>query len=310
MSSSDELENDQYNNIASISNMINEELNEKSSDEEEYDDEFKCSSCKLIQSNNWCFKCDTENICRTCVGHGGDYNIEGHNEWICQTCFDKQPENESAEVNNDEDLNINLGNVFHNIPSINSNQYSEDSIDEEQTTDYNNEPINNMPPLDLSNINGNINFMANVNINSNQQPIQENITSLLNNNLVAPNISEITTLQINPDNYSLYDLSANNVSNNDVANYLNYSNMISTQSQTINFNQPTTPSDSPPGSPPGNPPGLNQIHTEENSQYSMLHNEDDDNPFAKCKIDKLDYDTDSEQTDTTSLLFSLCKFII
>ena len=80
--------------------------------------------------------------------------------------------------------------------------------------------------------------------------------------------------------------------------------MISTQSQTINFNQPTTPSDSPPGSPPGNPPGLNQIHTEENSQYSMLHNEDDDNPFAKCKIDKLDYDTDSEQTDHIRIIFT------
>ena len=54
-------------------------------------EEFKCPICKLVQSNNWCFTCDTDNTCQNCVGHGGDDNTEGHEEWICQTCFDKQP---------------------------------------------------------------------------------------------------------------------------------------------------------------------------------------------------------------------------
>jgi hypothetical protein len=65
---------------------------EEPEEEEPEEDEFKCPSCKLVQSNNWCFTCDTHNSCQSCVGDGGDDNTEGHEEWVCQKCFDKQPE--------------------------------------------------------------------------------------------------------------------------------------------------------------------------------------------------------------------------
>ena len=69
------------------------DIDEDEPDEDEPDeDEFKCPSCKLVQSNNWCFTCDTHNSCQSCIGVGGDDNTEGHEEWICQKCFDKQPE--------------------------------------------------------------------------------------------------------------------------------------------------------------------------------------------------------------------------
>ena len=61
-------------------------------EEEPNEHEFKCPTCKLVQSNNWCFTCDTNNSCQSCIGVGGDDNTEGHEEWICQKCFDKQPE--------------------------------------------------------------------------------------------------------------------------------------------------------------------------------------------------------------------------
>ena len=77
-------------------------------EEEEDEEEFKCPSCKLVQSNNWCFKCDTENTCQNCVGHGGDDNTEGHEEWICQTCFDEQPEEEEEE----EEEGIGCNNCY------------------------------------------------------------------------------------------------------------------------------------------------------------------------------------------------------
>ncbi len=34
-----------------------------------------------------------------------------------------------------------------------------------------------------------------------------------------------------------------------------------------------------------------------NTQYSLLYENDCENPFYKCKIDKLDYDTDEENSD-------------
>jgi hypothetical protein len=61
-------------------------------DEDEESDEFKCPTCNLVQSNSWCFSCDTNNSCQYCVGIGGNDTTEGHGEWVCQNCFDKQCE--------------------------------------------------------------------------------------------------------------------------------------------------------------------------------------------------------------------------
>jgi len=77
-----------------------QEENIQEEEEKPDEEEFKCPSCKLVQSNNWCFKCNTDNTCQNCVGHGGDDNTEGHEEWICQTCFDNQPEKEEEEEDN------------------------------------------------------------------------------------------------------------------------------------------------------------------------------------------------------------------
>jgi hypothetical protein len=65
---------------------------EEEEEEDEETDEFKCPTCNLVQSNNWCFSCDTNNSCQYCVGIGGNDATEGHREWVCQKCFDKQPE--------------------------------------------------------------------------------------------------------------------------------------------------------------------------------------------------------------------------
>ena len=65
-----------------------EEENEEEEDEET--DEFKCPTCNLVQTNNWCFSCDTNNSCQYCVGIGGNDTTQGHGEWVCQQCFDKQ----------------------------------------------------------------------------------------------------------------------------------------------------------------------------------------------------------------------------
>lgn len=89
-----------------ISNDDNKSVKSSIVNSEEPDEsEFKCSVCGLIQSNNWCFKCDTENTCQSCIGNGGDDNTEGHEEWICQTCFDKQSETIKDDVEAvDEDV--------------------------------------------------------------------------------------------------------------------------------------------------------------------------------------------------------------
>ena len=194
-----------------------------------------------------------------------------------------------------EDSDSNLSDVFYNIQSINTNQYSEDSVDEEQTTDYNNETNSftfSMPSLDISNIATGMTGPLDNNLMDNYNTIaSENISSLINGDLAIPNITTIS------DN-SLYDISGNNTVNTYSHNNDISGNMVNTYSQTISFNQPTTP--------PGPPPGFNEIINtepptgsepiEENPQYSMLNNEDVDNPFSKCKINKLDYDTDSEET--------------
>ena len=71
---------------------IDEEEEEEEEEKEEETDEFKCPTCNLVQTNNWCFSCDTNNSCQYCVGIGGNDATEGHREWVCQKCFDKQPE--------------------------------------------------------------------------------------------------------------------------------------------------------------------------------------------------------------------------
>jgi len=87
-----------------ISNNDNKSVKSSIVNNEEQDEsEFKCSICGLIQSNNWCFKCDTDNTCEKCVGNGGDDITEGHEEWICQTCLDKQSETIEADIEDEEE---------------------------------------------------------------------------------------------------------------------------------------------------------------------------------------------------------------
>ena len=75
-----------------MKNSKQTQTDEEEGEEEPDDEEFKCPSCRLVQSNNCCYLCDTDNTCQNCVGHGGDYGE--HEEWICQTRFDNQPEEE------------------------------------------------------------------------------------------------------------------------------------------------------------------------------------------------------------------------
>ena len=102
--SKNDNEGDEHAKVEASRPTGEEEKEEEKEEEEEPDDEeFKCPSCKLIQSNNWCFKCDSENTCQNCVGHGGDDNTEGHEEWICEICFSNQPElSEEDEEEEDE----------------------------------------------------------------------------------------------------------------------------------------------------------------------------------------------------------------
>jgi hypothetical protein len=53
--------------------------------EDSDEDEYTCEYCTTTQDHNWCFRCNTENICESCNGHGGDY---GENEeWVCDNCL-------------------------------------------------------------------------------------------------------------------------------------------------------------------------------------------------------------------------------
>lgn len=62
-----------------------------------------------------------------------------------------------------------------------------------------------------------------------------------------------------------------------------------------------------PSTPPGPPPAFTITEPDENiqndPQYSMLHNNDVDNPFSKCNISPLNYDTDDEETDHLRVIF-------
>jgi hypothetical protein len=106
-----------------------EEPEEEEPEEDEPDEEeFKCPSCKLVQSNNWCFTCDTHNSCQSCVGDGGDDNTEGHEEWICQKCFDKQPEIK------DENYEYESGEEEEPEEEEPEEEEHDDTFDEEKTS--------------------------------------------------------------------------------------------------------------------------------------------------------------------------------
>ena len=72
-----------------------EEEEEEEEEEEIGEEQFRCPSCKLVQSMSTCYLCGIENTCEICVGDGGVYGED--EEWICHPCDDKQPEEEEEE---------------------------------------------------------------------------------------------------------------------------------------------------------------------------------------------------------------------
>ena len=218
--------------------------------------------------------------------------------------------NESDEYSEDSPTNLN-NNIFHTTISSNINNNSEDSNDDEQTTDYNNE--NNLN-INLNTTNftiSNNNFIV-TDINMNSIPTEnlnsispENITSIINNSANLPNLSISYPTNI-------IDMSSNVAENEGeaISQFLNYNytqNSTNTISSNFNFNNPpTTPPDSPPGinNAYSDMPPLISGSTLSNPQYSMLNNNDDDNPFSKCKINKLEYDTDNEETNDLRIIFT------
>tara|TARA_B100000902_G_C27272721_1_gene897178 strand:- start:1029 stop:1868 length:840 start_codon:yes stop_codon:yes gene_type:complete len=133
----------------------------------------------------------------------------------------------------------------------------------------------------------------------------ENITSIINNSANLPNLSISYPTNI-------IDMSSNVAENEGeaISQFLNYNytqNSTNTISSNFNFNNPpTTPPDSPPGinNAYSDMPPLISGSTLSNPQYSMLNNNDDDNPFSKCKINKLEYDTDNEETNDLRIIFT------
>lgn len=85
---------DKWKNTSDAADYL-KQAEEEEAEEEIGEEQFRCPSCKLVQSMSTCYLCDIENTCETCVGDGGSYGED--EEWICQPCVDKQPEEEEVE---------------------------------------------------------------------------------------------------------------------------------------------------------------------------------------------------------------------
>jgi hypothetical protein len=74
---------------------------------EEYDteneNEFVCVKCSFAQPNNWCYNCDTHNICERCYGYGEDDEEE---EWVCYCCARKLNLGEEEDDDEEEEYDL------------------------------------------------------------------------------------------------------------------------------------------------------------------------------------------------------------
>jgi hypothetical protein len=185
----------------------------------------------------------------------------------------------------------------------NMNPASEESVDEEISTDYNNE---------ISNISDN--FITTVNpemFNNEMSPIDDNIF----NNFILPALTNLPNITIpsTPPPHS----GAITPPGTPPGPPPGPQHAPSHGGHNMSWTTPDSPDDSPYGSPqyetnilsqsgyppPGLPtPGLPT--PVENPQYNMLNNDDDDNPFAKCNISKLEYDTDEEETNDIRIIIT------
>lgn len=166
----------------------------------------------------------------------------------------------------DVENQLNNNNIWTQTINMSNNDTISEESAEEMSTDYNNnEPATISSPITITNSQENISSL----LINNQQ---ENISSLLiNSTLLTPLHANTTFTSI-----SIPDILNNN----------------NTQNNTF-F----------PSTPPGPPPNIITENIQNNSQYSMLHNDDVDNPFSKCNISPLNYDTDDEETDHLRVIF-------
>ena len=203
---------------------------------------------------------------------------EENGNFVEQIINSESNSNSENSESDDEPIEYNLnltqlnGGFFDVESQLNANIWTQtisgsdllsDESAEEITTDYNNNTENS-----ASNQSNPISITHNY---------QENISSLITSSTL---MSPIDTNVNNFSNISIPDILGN-----------------TTQSNTIFF--PNTPPTPPPVYTVVEPPEDNQ----NNSQYTMLHNDDLDNPFSKCNIDKLDYETDDETTDHLRVIF-------
>ena len=184
----------------------------------------------------------------------------------------------------DVENQLNNSNIWTQTINMSNNDTLSEESAEEMSTDYNNESSTISNPIAITdNQQGNISSL----LISNQQ---ENISSLLTNSALLTPLHANTTFT----SISIPDILNNN----------------NTQNNTFFPSTPPGPSGNNtyfPSTPPGPPPTYTITEQTENiqnnPQYSMLHNDDVDNPFSKCNISPLNYDTDDEETDHLRVIF-------
>ena len=214
MNSSEEMDIKQQHNIHHIEDIINNDYSQTDTNQENEHNNIPNSLEQIIEITNYSDPIINENVSTT------------------------QDISELYQINN----GLNSGET--------DNYISEDSIvDDEQTTDYNNQIINNQ--------------------SSQQFDFSENIDNLIPN---SQNISIISSSNSIIDN----SITSNSIINNSIT-----SNSIMNNSITSN-----------------------SIINQQNSQYMMLHENDINNPFFKCNLEKLEYDTDDEETQNIRIIYT------